>query len=102
MTAVPSAGGRPVRAASGHILRRRVVPVMSTTTRASARRVRPGSARGDGSLVTASNPSGRERTMAETAARRRRWDTDDRFTGVADASGFAAAVDELAALARRP
>jgi len=40
--------------------------------------------------------------MAETAAARKRWDTDDRFTGVADASGFAAAVDELAALARRP
>jgi hypothetical protein len=33
---------------------------------------------------------------------RRRWDTDDRFTGVADASAFAAAIDELAALARRP
>src|SRR5215469_3845146 len=33
---------------------------------------------------------------------RKRWDTDDRFTGVADASEFAPAVDELAALARRP
>ena len=33
---------------------------------------------------------------------RQRWDTDDRFTGVADASAFAPAVEELAALARRP
>jgi len=40
--------------------------------------------------------------MAGTGAARRRWDTDERFSGVADASGFAAAVDELAALARRP
>jgi hypothetical protein len=40
--------------------------------------------------------------MADTADPRQRWDTDERFTGVADASAFAAAVDELAALARRP
>jgi hypothetical protein len=33
---------------------------------------------------------------------RKRWDTDDRFTGVADASAFASALEELAALARRP
>ena len=33
---------------------------------------------------------------------RKRWDTDDRFIGVADASAFAPAVEELAALARRP
>jgi hypothetical protein len=33
---------------------------------------------------------------------RKRWDTDDRFSGVADASTFAPAVEELAALARRP
>ena len=32
---------------------------------------------------------------------RKRWDTDDRFSGVADASAFAPAVEELAALARR-
>jgi hypothetical protein len=38
--------------------------------------------------------------MTEMADPRRRWDTDDRFTGVADASAFAAAIDELAALAR--
>src|SRR5262245_8701631 len=37
-----------------------------------------------------------------TVADARRWDTDDRFTGVADASAFAPAVEELAALARRP
>src|SRR5215468_9182523 len=37
--------------------------------------------------------------MAES---RKRWDTDERFTGVADASAFAPAVEELAALARRP
>ena len=37
--------------------------------------------------------------MAES---RKRWDTDGRFTGVADASAFAPAVEELAALARRP
>jgi len=37
--------------------------------------------------------------MAES---RKRWDTDDRFVGVADASAFAPAVEELAALARRP
>jgi len=36
------------------------------------------------------------------ADERKRWDTDDRFTGVADASAFAGGVDELAALARRP
>jgi len=40
--------------------------------------------------------------MADTADPRRRWDTDDRFVGVADASSFATAVEELAALARRP
>lgn len=40
--------------------------------------------------------------MADVADSRRRWDTDDRFTGVADASGFADAIEELAALARRP
>ena len=33
---------------------------------------------------------------------RQRWDTDERFTGVADASAFAPAVEELATLARRP
>ena len=33
---------------------------------------------------------------------RKRWDTDHRFVGVADASAFAPAVEELAALARRP
>ena len=33
---------------------------------------------------------------------RRRWDTDDRYAGVADAAVFAPAVEELAALARRP
>jgi hypothetical protein len=32
---------------------------------------------------------------------RKRWDTDDRLTGVADASAFARAIEELAALARR-
>jgi hypothetical protein len=40
--------------------------------------------------------------MADAADPRKRWDTDDRFAGVADASGLAAGVDELAALARRP
>jgi hypothetical protein len=37
-----------------------------------------------------------------TADSRRRWDTDDRFVGVADASGFAQGIDDLAELARRP
>ncbi len=40
--------------------------------------------------------------MADAAGPRPRWDTDARFTGVADASAFAAAIDELAVLARRP
>lgn len=40
--------------------------------------------------------------MAETADSSKRWDTDDRYTGVADASDFAPAIEELAALARRP
>jgi hypothetical protein len=40
--------------------------------------------------------------MAETADSRRRWDGDERFAGAADASAFAAGVEELAALARRP
>jgi hypothetical protein len=40
--------------------------------------------------------------MADTAGPRPRWDTDTTFTGVADASAFAAVIDELAALARRP
>jgi hypothetical protein len=40
--------------------------------------------------------------MAGTVDSPKRWDTDDRFTGVADASAFAAAVEELAGLARRP
>src|SRR5215469_9245488 len=40
--------------------------------------------------------------VGTVADARKRWDTDDRFTGVADASAFAPAVEELAALARRP
>jgi hypothetical protein len=40
--------------------------------------------------------------MADVADSRKRWDTDDRFTGVADASVFADAIEELAVLARRP
>ena len=40
--------------------------------------------------------------MAGTVDPRRRWDADDRFTGAADASAFAVAVEELAGLARRP
>ena len=40
--------------------------------------------------------------MADMDDPRRRWDTDDRFVGVADAGIFAGSVEELAALARRP
>ena len=40
--------------------------------------------------------------MADTADSSKRWDTDDRHTGVADASDFAPAIEELAVLARRP
>ena len=40
--------------------------------------------------------------MADGDDSRKRWDTDDRFVGVADAGVFAASVEELAALARRP
>ena len=40
--------------------------------------------------------------MADAVDSRKRWDTDDRFVGVADASVFAAAVEALAVLARRP
>jgi hypothetical protein len=40
--------------------------------------------------------------MACVADARKRRDTDDRFTGAADASGFAPAVDEVATPARRP
>jgi hypothetical protein len=40
--------------------------------------------------------------MADTADSSKRWDTDDRYTGVSDASDFAPAIEELAALARRP
>jgi hypothetical protein len=40
--------------------------------------------------------------MAHTADSRKRWDTDDRFAGVADASAFAAPVEQLAELSRRP
>ncbi len=40
--------------------------------------------------------------MPDTADSSKRWDTDERFTGVADASSFAPAIEELAALARRP
>jgi hypothetical protein len=36
------------------------------------------------------------------AESQRRWDTDDRLVGVADASGFAHGIEELAELARRP
>ena len=39
--------------------------------------------------------------MADTADSLKRWDTDDRFTGVADATAFAPAIEELASLARR-
>jgi hypothetical protein len=45
---------------------------------------------------------GRDWSTAHIADSRKRWGTDDRFTGVADASAFALAVEELAALARRP
>lgn len=44
----------------------------------------------------------RNGTDENTAGPRQRWDTDDRFTGIADAGALAAAIDELAALARRP
>ena len=40
--------------------------------------------------------------MAHVADVQKRWDTDERFSGVADASAFALAIEELAALARRP
>lgn len=40
--------------------------------------------------------------MSQQNGDRRRWDTDDRYRGVADASAFAPPIDELAALARRP
>ena len=40
--------------------------------------------------------------MAEATGSRKRWDTDDRFAGAADASAFAAGIQELANLARRP
>jgi hypothetical protein len=40
--------------------------------------------------------------MTEATNSRKRWDTDARFVGVADASAFAAGVEELAELARRP
>src|SRR5215472_15931252 len=40
--------------------------------------------------------------MAHMGDARKRWDTDDRFTGVGVASVFAPAIEELAALARRP
>ncbi len=40
--------------------------------------------------------------MAGMADSRKRWDTDTRFAGVADAVAFAPAIEELAALARRP
>ena len=33
---------------------------------------------------------------------RKRWDNDERYAGVADASAFATAIGDLAALARRP
>ena len=40
--------------------------------------------------------------MTDEDSSRRRWDTDDRFVGVADASVFVASVEDLATLARRP
>ncbi len=40
--------------------------------------------------------------MSQQDGERRRWDTDSRYQGVADASAFAEPIDELAALARRP
>ena len=43
-----------------------------------------------------------ELKVAGTTGSNNRWDADDRFVGVADASGFAAAIEELAALAHWP
>ena len=40
--------------------------------------------------------------MTQQGGDRQRWDTDDRFRGIADGSAFAAPIDELAGLARRP
>lgn len=40
--------------------------------------------------------------MTAAADSRKRWDTDERFAGVADASSFAAGIEELAELACRP
>jgi len=40
--------------------------------------------------------------MADTIGPLRRWDTEDRFAGVADASVFAAAVEEPTVLASAP
>ncbi len=40
--------------------------------------------------------------MTDAADAGKRWDTDSRLEGVADSSVFAAALEELAVLARRP
>jgi hypothetical protein len=40
--------------------------------------------------------------MEDASRPRPRWDTDTTFTGVADAAALAAAIEELAVLARRP
>jgi len=40
--------------------------------------------------------------MSDAADPRRRWDGDDRFIGVAEASAFAPAIEEMTVLARRP
>ena len=40
--------------------------------------------------------------MADTIGPLRRWDTEDRFAGVTDASVFAAAVEEPTVLASAP
>src|SRR4029077_16948092 len=58
--------------------------------------------RAAGRCLTGTDSADEERTMADAADSRRRWDTADRFTGVADAGVFADSVQELAQLARRP
>ena len=66
------------------------------------RRLPPGQAAPGGHLRPAAGLGQAQGAGCPARQAIRRWDDDDRHIGVADASGFAPAIDELARLARRP
>src|SRR5215475_14724854 len=99
-----AAGSQSRRHDNRHEPRRQTCPAQPRTThrRLSSRTVRSFADCSEKLVLPARCKRGVDLEVGTVADARKRWDTDDRFTGVADASAFAPAVEELAELARRP